>query len=156
MSGGRQGAPLHMSAAAYRAATVPLERVEQVAFHGWCRQHVSAVCFHARNEGRLTDLQRIRAVAEGMLSGVADEVGIIEFGPLAGRMFGVELKRQDGTASDVTAEEWRFGRMLQERGGIWSWQPGAEAAKAWCYAQGIVRPRGWVAPWVREPERHAI
>lgn len=146
-----------LTAATYRKTVGrPLERTVQVPLVTWIRDNVSACSWHTRNESLRHDLGRIRDADEGVLKGVADLVGIIEYGPRAGCMFAIEVKRPGSTESDVTKEQRRFGRLVVERGGVWTWVDNAEAAKAWCQQQGIVRPRGWAAPWVREPERHAI
>ena len=142
-----------LSVTAYRKTVGrPKETSEQVRLHAFCRAHVTAFCWHTRNEGQRSDLGRIRDVAQGLWSGVADEFGIVECGPHVLKPFAIELKRIGATYNDVTMAQRRFGRMLIERGGLWTWAPGAEAAKAWCYAQGIVRPAGWTSPWAALPE----
>lgn len=143
-------APARMSVAAYRKGPGrPKERTVHVPLLTWVREHVASLVWHARNEspGR-GEVGGAQDKALGVLAGVADIVGVIEYGPHAERLFGIEAKRPGSTWSDVTTEQRRFGRMLVERGGLWTWVTSVEAGQAWCRTVGIVRPRGWRAPWV--------
>ena len=146
-----------MTAAAFRkGAGRPLERTVQVPLMTWIRDNVSTCSWHTRNESKRHDVGRIRDAQEGVLAGVADIVGIIEYGPRAGRLFAIEVKRPGSTCSDVSAAQNAFARMVLDRGGLWTWVTDAEQGKAWARQVGIVRPRGWVGPWVVEREDFAL
>lgn len=147
-----------LTAAAFRKGVGrPLERAVQVKILRWLRANVGDVVFHPHNAGLAYDAAGgSRQRAEGVTAGVSDLIGIVETGPLAGRFFAVEVKRPGATASEIRSEQLRFGRMVEERGGLFVLATSVEEVEAWARRTGIVRPCGWRAPWVAEPERHAL
>ncbi len=147
-----------MSAAAYRKSPGrPRERAGHTAILRWVRANVSSVVFHARNEspgrGRIGGA---RDKALGVTAGVSDLIGLVEAGPLAGRLFAIEVKRPGVVASEIKLEQIQFGRQVQERGGLFVLATSVEEVEGWAHAAGIVRPRGWVAPWATDPQWGAL
>lgn len=146
-----------MTAAAFRAGP---GRARETAVHVpalvWVRQHVSAMAFHVENERKRNPAQAAQAKRLGLMAGVHDIIGPVEYGPMFGRWFGIEIKREGSTESDVTDDQRRFGRMLTERGGLWMWADDVEDVKAWAHRQGIVKPAGWRAPWAIDREEFGL
>ena len=148
-----------MSAAAFRKGPGrPLERTVHIDILRWLRANVSTVVFHPRND--TSDHRGIiggsRDKAIGVTGGVSDLIGIVETGPMTGRLFAVEVKRPGVVKSEIKPEQLRFGRMIEERGGLFVLATSVEEVEAWARRAGIVRPRGWVAPWVVQREEFAL
>lgn len=122
----------------------------------WFRENVSSLVFHVPNEAKRSYREVQKQKARGLMGGIADWLFVVEAGPLAGHLGGIEWKRAGSSASSVLPSQTRFGRMLIERGGLWVWVSSHNQLVAWCQEQGIIRPRGWVAPWAVEPVEYAF
>lgn len=134
----------------------PSEDSVHVPLFVWMRENLlirPRMIWHTPAETNRSPRERQKQQARGFQAGIAD----ITFVLIKGARFGcIEVKRPGSTESDVEFEQRAFGRSVVESGGLWTWVDSVEAGKAWCRAQGIVRPRGWVAPWVVERQEHAL
>ena len=139
-----------LSRAALAKPTRPLERTVHIAILKWLRAEVSACVWHARNEGHRAGLGHVHDAALGSMAGASDLMGVVEYGR-PGVFFAVEVKRPGFKASEVRPAQVAFGHAVMDRGGLFCIAGSVEEVKAWAVSNGIVRPRGWAAPWKMPP-----
>ena len=85
----------------YRNPNCPTEAAEQMTFFNNLPEHIKAVAFHAKNEGRKTHGQAAHDKAQGLVPGVPDI-------SIPGLNILIELKRQDPTKSRVGVEQVEY------------------------------------------------
>lgn len=142
-----------ISVAAYRRGPGrPRERSVHVEILRWLRANVSALVIHPRNDvaDKRGAIGGSRDKALGVEGGASDLIGVVEAGPLAGHFFAVEVKRPGVVPSEIKDSQLRFGRMVEERGGLFLLATSVDEVAAWARSAGIVRPTGWRAPWAAE------
>ena len=143
-----------MTAAACRAGPGRLrEDAVHVPILAGVRANVSAFAYHVPNEAKRSMREAQRQKARGMMPGFGDVAGLAD---IDGRFFMIEVKRPGATWSDVSDPQRVVARMVQDRGGLWTWCTSLEAAQDWCRQVGIVRPRDWRAPWAVEHEEYSL
>ncbi len=148
-----------ISRAALAKATRPKERAVHIAILKWLRANVSSCVWHARNEGARAGLGHIHDAALGSLAGASDLMGVVEYGR-PGVFFAVEVKRPGWVPSEVDpkrlANQRAFGRMVTERGGLFTFAGSVDEVAMWAVSNGIVRSAGWVPPVGRTVEEFGI
>ncbi len=118
----------------------------------WFRENVTALVTHVPNESDGPIQWRMKLKARGLFPGTSDWLHSPEWGQWAGRFCGIEWKREGATASAVSINQTRFGRMILDRGGLWFWCNSREMLEAKCAEFGLIKPRGWKPPYVAMPE----